>query len=403
MNKAGRESIFVKQVRKARLRFGLAGVLLSAAIQATAQQDAETQLPEPPAAEAAPIAMLYDMNSRQTLFSREVDRRFAPASITKVMTTFVAFGKMQEGELDPRQRFSVRPETFKKWNRVGSTMFLAHDDKPTVNQLLHGITTVSANDGSVVLAEGAAGSLPKWLNEMNAAAQRIGMEDSHFGSPNGFPDEGRTFTTAHDLVTLGTRLIRDYPHHYQRYYGKRQMRYGGITQNNHDPITGRLFGADGIKTGFTNQAGYGFLGSAMRNGRRLVMVVAGSDRGWVRNEAARDLIEWGFTNFDVRRLFARGETVTTIPVQNGSLRDLPLIAEDGVAVSVLKDWNAEPEMTLRFEGPAVAPIKAGEPVAELVITSTGTGDARIPLVAAQDVAEANVAQRIRNGFLSWVD
>ena len=249
-----------------------------------------------------------------------------PASITKVMTTMVAFEWMERGKLFPQQVMTVRPDTFSAWNRKGSTMYLPHDARITVDELLHGITTVSANDASVVLAEGAAGSVARWAAAMNDTAARLGMADSHFNTPNGWMDDGQTFVTARDLVTLGSAMIRRHPSKYHHFVGKKGLEYNGIRQNNHDPICGVVPGADGIKTGFTNQAGYGFLGSAERNGRRLVMVVAASPRGRERNDAARALIEWGFSNFDSRRLFETNERIAPAEVQDGGVSEIGLVS-----------------------------------------------------------------------------
>ncbi|HCI62017.1 MAG TPA: D-alanyl-D-alanine carboxypeptidase, partial [Erythrobacter sp.] len=205
----------------------------------------------------APIAYLLDATSGQVLYQREIDRRFMPASITKVMTTFLAFEWIDEGRLLRERIFGVRPETFRQWHRKGSTMFLAEDARVSVDDLLHGVTTVSANDGAVVLAEGAAGSVEDWVAAMNAKAREIGMANSHFGNPNGWMDEGRTFVTARDLGTLAQAMVVRHPTKYRHFVGAQGLEYNGIEQRNHDPITGVVPGADGIKTGYTNQAGFG--------------------------------------------------------------------------------------------------------------------------------------------------
>lgn len=158
-----------------------------------------------------PIAMLVDMASGQTLYARNPDRRFVPASITKVMTAYTAFELMKQGKLAPGTRFTFSEAAADEWYRTGSTMFLDRGSETAVTDLLMGITTVSANDGSIVLAEGAAGSVDNWLDLMNAHADALGMHQSHFGTPNGWPDEGRTFTTARDLVTLAKALITEHP------------------------------------------------------------------------------------------------------------------------------------------------------------------------------------------------
>ena len=292
--------------------------------------------PAIPSVEDAPIAYLLDASSGQVLFERDIDRRFMPASITKVMTTFLAFEWMEEGRLFPQQVFGIRPETFRQWSRKGSTMFLPADARVTVDDLLHGVTTVSANDGAVVLAEGAAGSVEDWVAAMNAKAREIGMADSRFGNPNGWMDEGRTFVTARDLGTLAQAMVTRHPSKYRHFVGAREFEYNGITQSNHDPISGVVRGADGIKTGFTNQAGFGFLGSAQRDGRRLVMVVGGSPGARARARASRSLIEWGYETFDNRTLFVPDERVASARVQGGGASEVGLTTPRGIRVSVPK-------------------------------------------------------------------
>ncbi len=379
----------------------IAGSLLAVGVIAPslAQNDIEAALPSP---DDAPIAMLYDLQSGRTLFARDTDRRFAPASITKVMTTYVAFDKLRAGDAAPKQQITIRPETFAAWSRKGSTMYLAHDAVISVDELLHGITTVSANDASVVLAEGLSGSVGNWLGDMNAKAAEIGMNNTHFATPNGWPDEGATFTTARDLTLLGSALLRDFSQEYQHFYGKRTYSYNGITQDNHDPITGRVAGADGIKTGYTNQAGFGFLGTAERGGRRLIMVIAASNRNYMRNRAARGLMEWGFAATRNERLFAPGAIVANIAVQNGESLSVPVTRAEGIFASLAKgETMADTQVTIRYRGPVQAPIAQGETVAWLSITPGTGAKYEVPLVAARGVARANPVERLRNGLAGW--
>lgn len=374
-----------------RILFAAPALLWAAAASGV---DPSPALPDP---QVAPIALMIDLSSGQTLFAREPDRRFMPASITKVMTVFLAFELMSEKRLFPRQVFTMSDQAFKDWHRVGSTMFLGDRQRVTVDELLHGITTVSANDGAIVLAEGAAGSVPKWVAMMNAKAREIGMRDSHFGLPNGWPDGGQTYVTARDLATLAQALLTRHPELYHRYFGQHRLSFNGIEQVNHDPVTGVVPGADGIKTGFTNQAGYGFLGTAQRNGRRLVMVIGASPGGMVRRHAARDFLEWGFQAFDSRRLFTKGTQIGTAEVQDGAARSVELVAPGSIRVALPKESAPRVTLALRYEGPLRAPIAKGEEVAELEIKVDGISDSTVPLVAAQAVPKANLLQRLGNG------
>jgi D-alanyl-D-alanine carboxypeptidase (penicillin-binding protein 5/6) len=357
----------------------------------------------PPASLAPiPLALLVDLGSGQTLFAREPDRRFMPASITKVMTLYVAFELISRGQLNENQTFRMSEDAWKHWHGVGSTMFLDRDHDVTVHDLLMGIANVSANDGCIVLAEGAAGSVPNWIALMNAEARRIGMTNSHYGTPNGWMDEGQTYVTPRDLATLAATMIRRHPDLYHRYVGHETSTWNGITQHNHDPILGKLEGADGIKTGFTNQAGYGFLGSAVRNGRRLVMVVAGVDRPKDRARAAADLMDWGFAAFDSRPLFSAGVEVGRAKVQEGSARSVPLLAP--MAYSATSPRGSREPVSLRivYDGPLPAPIRKGDAVASLEIKVGNGAAARVPLVAGADVARADTWQRLLNGLVGLV-
>ena len=278
-------------------------------------------------------------------------------------------------------------------------MFLKAGEQVSVDELLHGITTVSANDGCIALAEGAAGSIDQWVALMNRTARKLGMDDSHYGTPNGYPDEGGTFVTARDLVKLARAMITRHPKLYAEYFGHRDLAFNGIAQANHDPITGVVKGADGIKTGFTREAGNNFLGSAKRGNRRLVMVVAGIDDEQTRAQVARKFIEWGFSAFESKQLFAKGEAVSEAQVQGGAARHVELRTAAPVIVDYPKGTTPSLRLSLHYEGPLVAPISAGDQIAELEVSLDGFAPYRVPLEAANDVEKANSWQRLRNGVL----
>ena len=246
--------------------------------------------------------MLKNMESGTILFSREADKIFAPASMTKVMTAYVVLDLLREGKLTRDTKFTVSPATWKKWNSStgGSSMFLSPNERVSVDELLQGLITVSGNDAAAVLAIGIDGSEEAFVKRMNEVAADIGMKSSRFGTPNGWPDGGITKVSAVDLVTLAERLIRDHPEGYARYFALPKLQHGvspdgrPIVQVNRNPILGRFEGADGLKTGYTREAGYCFLGSAERDGRRLIMVVAGMSSEKARREEAQKLMDWGF-------------------------------------------------------------------------------------------------------------
>lgn len=378
-------------------RFALFLILLGAlAMPARAQLPFEQVLSAIPREDEAPVAILVDITSGQVLHARNPDRRFMPASVTKVMTLYLAFELIEQGRLDPAQVFTMSPVVAREWRRKGSTMFLDAGERVRVDDLLLGIANVSANDGAAVLGEGQAGSVAAWTLAMNDTARGIGMSGSHFGTPNGFPDEGRTFTTANDLVRLARAMITRHPDKFGYYIGRAGFDYKGIAQVNHDPLIGHVAGADGIKTGFTNESGFSYLGTARRNGQRLVLVLAGVENGHLRARLARAYMEWGFTAFEHRRLFAPGQAVGEARVQNGDARSLALVGKGAVAVNLPLGSAGKLAATIRYEGPLRAPIASGQEIAVLEVTAPGTAPARIPLYAAEAVGVAGPFDRIIN-------
>ena len=355
----------------------------------------------PPAqAAAAPVALLVDLGSGRALSSRDAARPFLPASVTKTMTAYVAFELMAQGRLRPEQTFTESADAYRHWHTTGSRMFLEYGKPVSVDTLLQGIMTVSANDGCVVLAEGAAGSVANWVALMNDTARRLGMTQSHFGTPNGYMDHGNTYVSARDLVKLADAMITRYPALYHRYVGHPGMTWNGITQRNHDPTLGIVPGADGIKTGYTGEAHYNFLGSAERNGRRLVMVLAGVPRPNERAKAARALLEWGFSQWDSQPLLGPGERAGTVDVAGGEVSSLSLVAPRAYSVSVPHGTRPPVEMRVITRGPVTAPVARGAEIATLEVRVAGEAPIRLPLVAGNAVPEGGLLARLRASLKS---
>jgi len=346
-----------------------------------------------------PVALLVDLSSHQILYAREAGRRFMPASVTKIMTAYSAFKLIGEGKLSQTSRVLISKQLEEEWSGEGSSMFLLAGEQPTVSELIFGSTTVSGNDATVALGIAATGSVPNWTALMNRNAAELGMNESHFYSPNGYPDQGRTFTTAHDLALLGEAVVTRYPQFYERYFGNHGFKWRNIVQSNHDPITGRVEGADGMKTGYTNEAGFTFVGSAERDGRRLIMVLAGSPSSALRNKAAIDFIEWGFDRFGSRPLFTKGTLVGEAQVQDGMADTVLLRAPADIAATIPEGGRSEDvQLSIRYRGPIAAPIAKGEPVAQLRITMPGFEPVDVPLEAADAVGKANPWYRLVNGL-----
>lgn len=362
----------------------------------------------PPYSTDAPIAYMMDLSSGAVLYAKNADHRMPPASMAKMMTTHIAFRLVQKGELKLDQKFVVRPETWKQWHgpQAGSTMFLSPGEEVSVENLLHGIVTLSGNDACVVLAEGIAGTEQAFVALMNEEAKRLGMANSHFGNSNGWPDEGVTYTTAKDLTRLAQATVEETPKLYKQFYGTREFTWGktmggaAITQGNRNPLLGKVEGADGLKTGHTEEAGYGFTGSAEQSGRRLVMVLAGLDSFNGRIAESVRFMDWGFRAWKAQPLFKKGQEVEKAPVQLGSDSEVGLVAPKNLAVTLPRTASGNMTVKLVYDGPIKAPIKKGDPIARLVVSTPDTAPQIMPLVAANDVEEAGIFGRLWHGLMS---
>lgn len=362
----------------------------------------------PPFDTPAPIAYMEDLSSGAVLYAKEADRRIPPASMAKMMTVYVAFDLIKQGKLKLDQTFEVRPETWKKWHSQGSTMFLAVGENPRVEDLLNGIVTLSGNDACVVLAEGIAGTEEAFVNLMNQQAKKLGLTNSQFGTSNGWPDEGRTFVTARDLAHLAKATIQDHPQLYKQFYSRTSYTWGktlgageAITQGNRDPLLGRVQGADGLKTGHTEEAGYGFTGSAEQNGRRLVMVVAGLDSYGGRAEESVRFMQWGFRAWSPHPIASKGKRIGEVEVQGGGSGSVGVVAPRDLNATI--PAGTSPKMTgkLVYLGPVKAPIKAGDHIADLIVETPGMPTQTLPLVAETSVGEAGFFRRVWLGLTSF--
>lgn len=350
-------------------------------------------------ADQAPIALLVDLTSRQTLYARAADRGFLPASMTKAMTMLVAFDLIKAGRLREDSLIMVRPETAARWSGKGTTLNLRAGESVRVGDLLAGVATASANDAAVVLAEGALGSAANWVTAMNARARGLRMTGSQFGTPSGFPDRAATYVTARDMVKLAEALITEHPTLYRRYIGQRTMVWRGQKLFSHDPFAGAFPGGDGIKTGHTREAGYTFLGAAQRDGRRLVVVIGQAPSEAARASAAKDLTEWGYGAFVSRPFLAPGWSVGTVEVQDGDAGDVAVAVPAQFTLALPRNHQGSIQARIVYDGPVRAPIAQGAQVAWLEVRVPVLGAHRLPLVAMRPVAQAGPFDRIVNGLL----
>jgi len=384
-------------MRKALFFIGLSTILVSPAVAQA-----------PPFETPAPVAYMVDLSSGAVLFAKDADRRMPPASMAKIMTVHVAFDLLKSGELQLERMCTVRPETWQRWHgpAAGSTMFLSPGEQVSVRNLLHGIVTLSGNDASVVLAECISGTEAAFVALMNRESQQLGLRNSHWGNPVGWPDNGVTYTTARDLATLARATVQDHPQLYRAFYGQPNFTWGRtlggnqpIVQGNRNPLLGRVAGADGLKTGHTAEAGYGFTGSAERSGRRLVMVVAGLTGFNQRIEESVRFMEWGFNAWQTRPLFRANQRVGEARVQLGGDSSVGLVAPRDIAVTFAAGLGRDVRARIVYQGPVKAPIAQGQHIADLVVTAGGV-EQTMPLVAENAVGEAGFFGRIWNGLAS---
>jgi serine-type D-Ala-D-Ala carboxypeptidase (penicillin-binding protein 5/6) len=367
------------------------------------------QAAAPPFETPATAAYMIDLSSGAVLYAKDSDRRIPPASMAKMMTTHVAFDLIERGELNPERMCTVRPETWQRWHgpAAGSTMFLSPGEQVSVRNLLHGIVTLSGNDATVVLAECISGTEPAFVALMNRQSRALGLANSNWGNPVGWPDGGVTYTTAHDLATLAAATLRSHPRLYREYYGVREFTWGRtlgsnapITQGNRNPLLGRVAGADGLKTGHTEEAGYGFTGSADQNGRRIVMVVAGLSSFNQRIEESVRFMDWGFRAWQSRPLFRQGQRVGSARVQLAGVSEVGLVAPRGLAVTYPSGLGQDLRARIVYQGPVRAPIAQGQHIADLVVTTADMPPQTMPLVAEAAVAEAGFFGRLWFGLKS---
>ncbi|MEM8825540.1 MAG: D-alanyl-D-alanine carboxypeptidase family protein, partial [Pseudomonadota bacterium] len=358
-----------------RISMKRAAFVLSAAAAAMATASVAQDFDSP-----APFAYLKDLSSGLVLFERSADVEMPPASMAKMMTVLVAFDLIDQDKLSLDQTFLVRPETWREWHSKGSTMFLGVNEEVTVEDLLHGIVTASGNDASIVLAEGIAGTEAAFADVMNQKGQAIGLTGSNFETANGWPHD-EEHVTPHDLAVIAERTVMDHPELYAKFYGVKEFTYGKtfggdpITQPNRNPILNTVNGADGLKTGHTEAAGYGFTGSAERDGRRLVMVVSGLTSEAQRRSEATRMMEWGFGAYDGKALDA-AKVFAEALVHLGDDDAVDLVVKDGAGLTVPKAIVADIDAKIVYNSPVPAPIAKGDEIGALVVTVPGLPEQR---------------------------
>lgn len=334
--------------------------------------------------------LLTDFDSGNTIAAFKPETRLEPASLTKIMTAYLAFEAIEANKLKLNQTV---PVSKKAWKMEGSRMFLQPDKKVTVDQLLHGLIIQSGNDAAVALAEAIAGSEETFAQMMNQKAKKLGLIETHYMNATGLPHEEH-YTTAADLSKLATALIRDFPLEYKRLYSVKEYRYNNISQKNRNRLLWLDANVDGMKTGHTNNAGYCLIASSKRQKTRLISVVLGAVSETSRAVESQKLLNYGFQFFDTTLVFEKGQTVNTIPVWKGASKTVNATVSQPVYFTLPKGDYAKVKAVMTSKQPLLAPIQAGKVIGSMKFSMDGKVIREVPLVAANNVAEGNIFNRM---------
>lgn len=356
----------------------------------------------PPFETTARNAILIDVDSGMVLYEKNADDQIHPASMSKLMTAYVVFEQLATGALKLTDTVPVSVDIWRKWRRLdGSTMFLNAGDRPTIEQLLLGVIVQSGNDACDVLATAIAGTEESFADYMNQKAQQIGLANSNFTNASGWPDPDHLMSVR-DIALVGERIISDFPEFYH-FYSVREFTYAGVRQRNRNPLLGVMDGADGLKTGYTSDAGYGVAVSAVRDGQRLIGVVAGLASSRERAREAERLLSHGFRNFKSYKLFDKDQMIEEAAVWLGEHDRVPLMIPEEVKITIERSARQNMKATLVYDGPIAAPIAEGQRVGKVVIAVPGRDDLEVPVVAGATIEQISGFGRVGATFkqLLW--
>jgi D-alanyl-D-alanine carboxypeptidase (penicillin-binding protein 5/6) len=343
-------------------------------------------------------AILIDTSTGTILMEKDADVGTAPASMSKIMVLYMLFERLADGNLTMEDTFAVSE---KAWRMGGSKMFVGVNTRVTISDLLRGVIVQSGNDASIVIAEGLGGTESSFAVEMTERAAELGLTNSVFKNATGWPEEGHVMS-ARDIATLALRVITDFPQYYT-IFAETSFTYNDIKQSNRNPLLYDFPGADGLKTGHTQASGYGLAASAVRNGRRLILILNGLESVQDRTREAERLLDWGFREFANYTLFTEGEVVDNAPVWLGAQATVPLVIQDELTLTLSR--TARRNMTVKtvYQSPIPARIETGTELAKLVIETPDIPSVELPLVAGADVERLGVLGRLGAAvsFLVW--
>ena len=342
-------------------------------------------------------AILIDVGTQSVLFEKAADELQAPASLAKLMTLAVIFEEMRQGRLLPDQEIVISQDA---WRRGGapsrtSSMYAAVNSRVKVQDLLRGAIIQSGNDASIALAEAISGTEANFVPVMNARARALGLTLSVFRNATGLPDPEQR-TTAREIARLSDHIIRTFPEQYA-IYAEREFTWGGIRQQNRNPLLGTYTGADGLKTGYIEEAGFNLAGSAVQNGQRLIVVVMGARSLQERSNEARKLLDWGFRSFELRDLFQENEAIGDVSVYGGAEGSVPVTAQKLVRLLLPRGQSDRVSAQIVYRGPVRAPVRQGTEVGKLRVMRGSQLALEVPVFAAADVPAGTLTQRAMQG------
>ena len=334
-------------------------------------------------------AILYDMDTKSIIFKKNSDQLVSPSSMSKIMTIYYAFKKINEGELSLDDEFTV---SRKAWKKGGSKMFVKVNDKVKVEDLIRGIIVQSGNDACIVVAEGISGSEAAFAEELNLLADEIGLKDSNFTNSTGWPDPEHLMTI-NDLLTLTIRTIEDFPDLYN-YYAEKEFTYNDIKQLNRNPLLYKDIPADGLKTGHTSLGGYGLVATTKFNDRRLILVLNGLSSNSERSKESQRLMRIGFNMFKNVTLAEKEERITSIPVWSGKKKKIDVYANENISFTIQKRFEKNLNYKIRYQSPLIAPIKKNSVVAELLVKNNNEIIKVFKLYANESIKKINFFSKI---------
>ena len=342
---------------------------------------------------AAPYAILIDADSGTVLFEKSADKLNPPASMSKLMTVELVLHTIKEGKLKFEDEMTVSENAWRRGGAPsgGSAMFAALNSRVSVRDLLHGVMIQSGNDACIALAEGIAGSELAFADLMNTRAKEIGLTQSHFANATGLHESDHNMTVR-ELAKLAQHIIKTYPESY-KIYGEREFTWNKVRQQNRNPLLAMGIGADGVKTGYTKEAGYGLVGSAVNNNLRLILVVNGFKTLKERADEARKLLEWGFRAFEARALFAEGETVGEAKLYGGEKGKVALVSPTAVRLLVPRALSEKLSAKVVYSGPVRAPVEKGQAIGTLKVSRGDNVVLETPLQAGESVSGGSLHQR----------